>query len=424
MATEKCTKCSAACYLNEKIRSSKAQTYHKACFRCVNCNTSLAFGKDHVGPDLELRCKPCFEVKYGRNGSVITQTVTATHRPSEAPSVAAEAFTSNLEEDLKEIRDFMDKKKWLRAADLISILPSTTALLGQGFLVTAAMNGASVDVFEACLDFGSEVDELDGTFTALFCSVGRRNLEAIQLLLTRGAKVNLLDKYNRSPFWVGCKNQATVEIAKLLVNFGADVNQADVDGKTPLMISVMTNQPVEYVEWLLTNAALDVNARDRDGLNCLFSAHATTPQVLELLLRKGVDCNALGKRGESVLLAFCANNASLAHVQLLFQHGFAKLEQRDQVGRSALLVASDTCSVEVVELLLAKGAGAGEVDSLGRNALYHAAHANQDLPVIKLLIETGKLDPQASGFSQHESLLQLYQQRDNKSVVEYLTSLQ
>ena len=58
------------------------------------------------------------------------------------------------------------------------------------------------------------------------------NVEIVKMLLKEGADVNARDKYGRTALYVAAW-RGHVEIVKMLLKEGADVNAADNDGNTP-----------------------------------------------------------------------------------------------------------------------------------------------------------------------------------------------
>jgi uncharacterized protein len=59
------------------------------------------------------------------------------------------------------------------------------------------------------------------------------NIPIIELLLAKGADINIKSNEGYTPFFYGI-NQANIEVMKFLIVRGADVNIKGNDGKTPL----------------------------------------------------------------------------------------------------------------------------------------------------------------------------------------------
>lgn len=87
-------------------------------------------------------------------------------------------------------------------------------------------------------------------------------LELLRLLLAAGADVNHAAHDGATPLYHACTTFNT-DGARLLVEGGADVNAATREGETPLMNAALGNH-AEMVKILL-NARADVNAVDAQG---------------------------------------------------------------------------------------------------------------------------------------------------------------
>ena len=89
-------------------------------------------------------------------------------------------------------------------------------------------------------------------------------------------------------------------MARVLVDYKADVNAKGKGGRTPLHLAVMYDHR-DIVELLLANGA-DVNAKDDDGVTPLhYAAWHDYVKVTKILLAHGADVNAMDKNGETPL---------------------------------------------------------------------------------------------------------------------------
>jgi len=129
---------------------------------------------------------------------------------------------------------------------------------------------------------------------------------------------------------------------QLLLTKGADVNFAGDKKRTPLMIAVYRRN-LAVVEFLVSKGA-DVNARDSDGQTALIYSsrqrkNATPDNSIALfLLNNGAEVNVRSKKK----------------------------------GFTALMIASETGNVELVEKLLEKGADPAIKNNLGVTAAFAA----------------------------------------------------
>ena len=106
----------------------------------------------------------------------------------------------------------------------------------------------------------------DGETPLMSAAWDEENLDVMRLLITAGADVNMVDELGESALSTAC-NEGNTEAAKLLVGAGADVNVANDEGHTSLMSAAMWSD-AELVEILL-KAGANLDAADDDGYTAL-----------------------------------------------------------------------------------------------------------------------------------------------------------
>jgi ankyrin repeat protein len=103
----------------------------------------------------------------------------------------------------------------------------------------------------------------------LHCAVFNGHMEIVNLLLEKGADVNLKDNFGTTPLKSAALN-GHMRIVKLLLEKGADVNLTDKYDKTPLHWAVF-NGHMEIVNLLLEKGA-DVDLKDNFGNTSFYCA--------------------------------------------------------------------------------------------------------------------------------------------------------
>lgn len=123
-----------------------------------------------------------------------------------------------------------------------------------------------------------------------------------ELLGGRTSLVNARDtEGNATPLFYAACNES-VEIVKLLITSGANVNADNKNGNTPLHCAA-TKGLAEVARLLIANGA-NVNASNRDGTIPLHNAAfagAGNPEVARLLIASGSNVNAVGLSGSTPL---------------------------------------------------------------------------------------------------------------------------
>ena len=194
---------------------------------------------------------------------------------------------------------------------------------GRTALQLAAMSDHSADIVRLLLAKGADPNAVDGMkMTTLTAATLGNDLETVRQLVQAGVDVNAAGDLmaadaivGESPLLNAAFNGNLAEV-KLLLAKGANVNGASsrdklfqvkngsilLGGITPLAMAAAYG-PAEVVKTLL-DAGASVAATDVRGMTPLMLAVATdrqNPEIIRMLLAKGVDVNAKSKMGETAL---------------------------------------------------------------------------------------------------------------------------
>ena len=115
----------------------------------------------------------------------------------------------------------------------------------------------------------------------IFTCIKNNNIQSIKNYIYFGYDLNV-DNYGYTPLiYVSISNQ--IEIAKLLLNAGADVNKQNNIGSTALIYAAYNNN-IEIVK-LLLNSDADIDKQNSAGRTALMSAaYNNNREIIELLL--------------------------------------------------------------------------------------------------------------------------------------------
>jgi serine/threonine-protein phosphatase 6 regulatory ankyrin repeat subunit B len=218
--------------------------------------------------------------------------------------------------------------------------------------------------------------------TALHIAVQKDFLRVVDVLLSAGADPNIADNSGSSPL---IKAHRT-EIARRLLDGGADVNAHSLAGRTALMIAARSDSSASLVALLLQRRA-DVAAADNNGYNSLmWAACKNHVDVMSLLLQApGVPeawVNAQAHDG-STTLTVASEHGATAAVKALIAAG-ADVHLATNAGCTALHLAGN---VDIARLLW--NAGAQDVPTNnGDSTLTYAVSWNKP-DVVKFLLQCG-----------------------------------
>ena len=157
--------------------------------------------------------------------------------------------------------------------------------------------------------------------------------------------------------------------------------------KAPLVADVENPGAEDQVESAIANG-FDLNQADPQGRTLLMmAAFEGYTGAVEKLLDNGADVDQLDQQGRSALM-YAASGPFPNTVRLLVDRK-AELNRVDQnEGWTALMLAAAEGNRKVVEILLTNGADAGIADNDGDHALDHAREREQD--EIVALLESWK----------------------------------
>jgi ankyrin repeat protein len=286
---------------------------------------------------------------------------------------------------------------------------------GETPLMSVARVG-SLDAATLLLGRGATIDATDSAYqqTALMVAVRENHSAIVQLLIARGASPNARTRIGRTPQWVlpnsvpgfghgigivrgGLPDRGSrapipggmtpllyaardgrTDIAGVLLDAGADINQRDANDITPLIIAITNNHP--GVARFLIQRGADIKATDWYGRTPLWAAVETRNMdvdnatfvnsierapyldLIQLLLDRGADVNVRMKEVPPIRRDFLRVTGSLAWV--------------DFTGQTPFLTAALAGDLVVMKLLLSRGADPHIPTFSGTTALMAAAGVN------------------------------------------------
>jgi ankyrin repeat protein len=189
------------------------------------------------------------------------------------------------------------------------------------------------------LDRGAPIDarDVEGS-TALFRAAAARRLDIVDILVERGADVNLPGRKGNAVIAAAAYARSP-EMVELLLKRGADPLHVDQFGKSAMCYAA--GRVLTKVVRVLLDGGVDVNARYGNGLTALMWAAGYSV-------------------GEGIYDAIDV-------IKLLSGRG-AHIDDQDNRGRTALMIAAELGRVEVAETLIRLGADATLVDKQGKTA--------------------------------------------------------
>jgi hypothetical protein len=183
-------------------------------------------------------------------------------------------------------------------AYVIIILVPTAS--GEDWDLVTATDYEAIPVIEKLLDDGADIN-MTLQRTALHAAAEKGNLEIVDLLIERGADVNLQDIHGRVPMFVALAEHQP-EAARRLAKAGTDPNIRTADGST-LLFEAARAEDIELVQWALDyGVEVDAVRPEKNNATALIiAARKGNPEIARLLLAHGADPTVANHEGETAL---------------------------------------------------------------------------------------------------------------------------
>jgi ankyrin repeat protein len=313
-------------------------------------------------------------------------------------------------------------------------------------LPIAAYHG-DYETVEKLLAKGFDINYKCGDGTALSNASLRGHEQIVELLLSNNADVNICSPLDKAVRWDSSCNTKVVkmllehganpnclhsavrhhkEVVQLLLDYNADVNQKDGNGRTPLHFAVIFGCE-DNINLLISNGA-NVNAENNNEETPLHVLVQSWPQLwwtkefrtnaINILLDSGANIEAKTKNGKTplwlaaealnsldavkALLERGANSDAINDVHVRFSAVSASMSKdllkqwvranasdintRNSQGDSLLHAAVKGCNMKLVEALLEMGADVNARNNTGDTAL-HWAMKTSEPEIVELLIK-------------------------------------
>ncbi|EAN31961.1 Ankyrin repeats (3 copies) family protein [Theileria parva strain Muguga] len=249
--------------------------------------------------------------------------------------------------------------------------------------------------------------------------IQQQNMDLFLLLIKRGARLNVWDSMNKSPLLIACELSLNNFVEKVL-KFRLPPIPYDNINNIPLIVAI-TNSNVEVVKMLLQEN-FEINYKCPSIMNYKSPLYVACEhynrEIIELLLEYGADPNwkyrhrstptLLGYQQDSKILetfieygagkssdkrwvlvqvlacAIVKNDSET--IEMLVSRFPDLVEREHEIWSKPLIALSKLNKIQLVEMLLKRGANVNTFDSFGTTAL-HAACEESNLDVITLLLE-------------------------------------
>jgi ankyrin repeat protein len=236
----------------------------------------------------------------------------------------------------------------------------------------AAVDANCIDLATKLLDQGASVEARDRLGARPLSHAARSgHLQMVDLLLARGAPIDARNLAGATALYFAAEG-SHISIAQRLMERGADVKLTGRSGISPIAAAAYAGNNV-IVEALLARGA-DERAPDETGKPpIIYAAAGARLDIVKRLLARNIDINARYSNDLTLLMWASgpdekAPEAQAVNVVSYLLDAGAHIDDRDDRGRTALMIAAEGGHQDIANLLLARGADASLTDRAGKRA--------------------------------------------------------
>ncbi len=218
----------------------------------------------------------------------------------------------------------------------------------------------NVDIIKFLLELGVDVNaRSERGYTALMRAVDANcDVEIVRMLLYAGANVTHTDFLNQNALFFACENES-VEIAKLLIDAGSNLNAREDDYAYSILHSCLSDKCGHEIVKLLVEAGANVNVTDwwKGSSPLLEAASYASMETVKLLICHGANIAFVSSSKESAL-SQAAYNKDIEVFKLFLDYNLAT-DIIDRNGNTILMKALtvyDDKNIDIVKLLLERKA--------------------------------------------------------------------
>jgi ankyrin repeat protein len=331
------------------------------------------------------------------------------HKAANTSATEGSTHSCNLFRNPKFYRSRHGITRYHREPSLVSEFVEVVVMLRCLFFAAALVCAAApADYFQAiragdaarlkaCITAGGVNEPDSRQTTPLHYAAAIGNVESVRLLLSAGAKANVVDNAGGTPLLLAA---TSAEKIGLLLKADADPNLATKNGRTPLHIAASLPDGLPAVRALL-DAGAKLDTADMFGRTpFLEAAGKASLETLRLLIAKGADAKAVDKASAGAMMdAIDVNDVD--RVALLLKAGADPNSSNTFAGKvrhgdialtklTPLTLAATHGSPAIVKALLAAGAKVETKDGRGMTPLMAAVATDRSDPeVVRMLLAAG-----------------------------------
>jgi uncharacterized protein len=249
--------------------------------------------------------------------------------------------------------------------------PQITAIEVSLALFSAA-DGNCIALATELLDYGASVDARDRLGARPLSHAARfGHLEMVDLLLAHGAPIDARNLAGATALYFAAEG-GHVSVVQRLIERGADVRLTGRSGISPVAAAAYAGSDA-IVEALLAHGADERVPDDTGKPPIVYAAARAQLDIVKRLLARQIDVNARYPNDLTLLMWASGPDEQVGEADAVKLVGYlldvgAHIDDRDDRGRTALMIAAEGGHAEIAAQLLARGADPSLKDKAGKRA--------------------------------------------------------
>ncbi|MHC4660816.1 MAG: ankyrin repeat domain-containing protein [Planctomycetota bacterium] len=253
-------------------------------------------------------------------------------------------------------------------------------------LLQCAVGRGDVDEVLERIEAGDDIDAMHGLnqLAALHCAVFEEHLNIVKILVEHGANINIRTTGGYTALNIACQ-VGCIDIVKYLCENGADIHSKSAAGISPLHTAICCRH--KDIADYLVSIGVDINVKTSFGKTLLHLCSSIgDKETSAYLIQNGLDVNAKCSDGRTPL--HDASFADIDCVMLLIESG-ANVNAKDVDGDTPLHSACQNADSQlIIKYLLTKGAKINALNTFGQTPL-DKAHGYGNAEFMKFLRSLG-----------------------------------
>lgn len=211
-------------------------------------------------------------------------------------------------------------------------------------------------------------------------AIKQNDIKRLKQILDAGIDVDAANQDNQSPLMVAAY-LGNIDVLKLLLKSGASINLTDETGRSPLIYAISGGK-IKSVSELLYQGA-NVNQTDAKGNSPLhYAAKLNNHSIVSLLLSNGADSEIANKKGRTALM-IAGRNEQQENIRAILVH--LGTDEDETFYDHTLIKMISKRDFKTVKAIFREIGANRNVSYNGRTALMEAAYQG-DIRIAKFLL--------------------------------------